>query len=239
MADKAQMASTMNTRQKVTAGVIALVALIIIWQVWGMISGPKKKTTTTRTRTSSTQTAGTTGMSVTTVGPQPTEAAAPPPPLALTPEDQAMAKAQQEAQQRYQVAINELQMLRIAENIAKTNKSIMAAKFDTVNSEKKIVTLLSQPTMTGPAFAPSVTTPMAAAPAPEQPAIPTANYTVVSVSQVRDVWSAVLGNQGVLYNVKVGDVLPVDGSTVISINRNGVVLQKDGQQRKVSLVSII
>ena len=82
----------------------------------------------------------------------------------------------------------------------------------------------------------------AAAATASAPAIPAvvadAPYVVISVSMQFDRWSAVLGNQGKLYNVSVGDNLS-DGSTVVSINKTSVVLSKDDRKRKLSIQTSI
>src|SRR5690606_24594193 len=137
-------------------------------------------------------------------------------------------------------AVNELQMLKIQRDIAETNKAIAGAKLDTVNAQKNIVTLLApeQPSnyaqhLVNPtgAAAPTAGTP--------PPTIIEVPYTVISVTEIQGRWGAVIGAQGKLYNVHVGDVLPADKSKVISINKSGVVLEKDGVKKIVSLVPII
>lgn len=70
----------------------------------------------------------------------------------------------------------------------------------------------------------------------EEPEIP---YTVVSVSKLQDRWSAVIGVQGALFSIHIGDIIPADGSKVTKINSRGIVLEKNGKERKVSLVPII
>ena len=51
-------------------------------------------------------------------------------------------------------------------------------------------------------------------------------------------WTAVLGSQGKLYNVAVGDVL-ADGERVLSISKSGVILEKEGKSKKISIISSI
>jgi hypothetical protein len=62
---------------------------------------------------------------------------------------------------------------------------------------------------------------------------------VISVSQLQNRWGAVLGYQGNLYSVFSGDVLPPDGSKVISISKSGVILEKNGIRTLVSMVPVI
>lgn len=70
----------------------------------------------------------------------------------------------------------------------------------------------------------------------EEPQIP---YTVVSVAKIQDRWSAVIGVQGALFSIHIGDIIPADGSKVMKINSRGIVLERKGKERRVSLVPII
>ena len=142
-----------------------------------------------------------------------------------------LVRLQQETQAKYVAALNELQMLKIAREIAQTNQAIAAARLATVTAEKNTLLLLSPPP---PAYAQGLVTPVSGTPSMSSP-----GYTVVSVSQLQNRWNAVLGYQDKLYSVSIGDVLPSDGSTVVSISRSGVVLEKDGAKRKISMVPII
>ena len=127
------------------------------------------------------------------------------------------------------------------------NQAIAASKLATVTAEKGISDLLTKPTpmqVSAGEYASKLAGPVrqgesllgqqmgTAAPVEVQ-------YTVISVSMQLHKWNAVLGYQGKLYNVSIGDVLPVDGAVVVSISRNGVILNKDGKRRKVSLVAAI
>ena len=117
----------------------------------------------------------------------------------------------------------------------------MTAKLDTVTSEKKVVDLLAPPVpvATAATYAQGLegidghkSTTTTSSPQTE------ANYTVISVSQLQSKWGAVLGYQGSLYNVSLGDVLP-DKSIVLHIDKSGVILEKDSVRKKISLVPII
>jgi type IV pilus biogenesis protein PilP len=79
-------------------------------------------------------------------------------------------------------------------------------------------------------------TPSAPPPVPEEEVVP---YTVISVSKIENKWNAVVGVQGTLYSVHVGDIIPADGSRVKSISSSGIVLEKKDKERKISLVPII
>lgn len=162
---------------------------------------------------------------------------------------EAKLKEQQDQQDKYLATINQLEMLKLQRDIAETNQAISAANLATATADKNIHDLMKPPTAPGPVpagdyakglVAPGtqpIDTSQAPAPIAMEPAM--VNYVVISVSMQFNKWSAVLGNSGKLYNVSVGDVLPLDGSTVISINKSGVVLRTNGMKRKISLVPVI
>lgn len=244
--DRQSGSGTMTMRQKITAGVFVIIVLVIIWQVYGLFKG------STPAPSSPTSTAPRTAMSAASPGmptgqpgmPQP--AAVAKPPTEMTPQQIQMIRMQQEAQNQYLSAVNQLQMLKLEKDIAETNKAIMAAKLETVTAEKGIVDLLQPPTPppTPATYASGLVNPATAG--QEQPGSVSsagvsmeANYTVISVSRLQNRWTAVVGYQGNLYNVQVGDILPPDNSMVISIGKTGVLLEKNGVKKKVSLVPII
>lgn len=235
----------MTTRQKAIAGGIILIILIIAWQIIGLF-----RTKTTPSKTPLTVTKTTTQHS----GPHPQAEQVAQQPSMSAQQQAALLKLQQDTQAKYVEALNELQMLRLTQQIAETNKDIAAARLATVTAEKGVVDLLTKPTPpeeTPASFSSSLVAPGGIHPptvnAPgTMPGTVTVTtqttepaYIVISVSELMHRWSAVLGYQGKLYGVLVGDVLPPDQSTVVSIDRYGVVLEKDGVRRKVSLVPII
>ncbi len=59
----------------------------------------------------------------------------------------------------------------------------------------------------------------------------------MSVSMQLQHWTAVVGYNGKLYTVGVGDVLPPDGSVVSSINKSAVTLKKEGKEERLTIVS--
>lgn len=92
--------------------------------------------------------------------------------------------------------------------------------------------------------APTVTAPPTPPPPPAPVpntvvVIPEVKYVVISVSMQLGKWSAILGYEGKLFSVSVGDVLPPDNSVVASINKNGVVLVNKGKRRKLSMVTSV
>lgn len=227
--------SAKKSRQKIIIVVSIIVGGFFAWQVFGMFSGSAEEEQAKMA------------------------AAAPPPPPMPTPKPTELPKVaapmtqremelmqlQQETEAKYLSAVNELQMLKIQRDIAETNRAIAGAKLETVNAQKAIVTVLTPEVNTD--YAQRLTNPTQGAPInsgggtnTNQPIglVETA-YTVISVSEIQGTWGAVIGASGKLYNVRVGDVLPTDQSKVISINRSGVVLEKDGVKKTISLVPII
>jgi type IV pilus biogenesis protein PilP len=165
----------------------------------------------------------------------------------LSDREQALMALQQETQAKYLAALNELQMLKVQKDIAETNKAIVTAKLDTVTAQKNMVDLLepSKPVATQADYSQNLVNPTGAS-AGVTPggaaasSAPVDTYTVISVSHLQGRWNAVMGYQGKLMNVFVGDVLPADGSQVTNIDKTGVTLKlKDGDTKKISMVSII
>ncbi len=237
--DKMQVLTNMTTRQKITIAAIIVVMIIVLWQVIGLFGGGKTPTITSAANksamTNKNQPMGPPPQPM----PQPAQikpASAQP----MSPREMELMKLQEETQAKYINALNELQMLKVAREIAETNQAIVISRLATVTAEKNIVTMLSGPSpqVASAAYAKGLVNPTAASAAPvvTQPEV---TYTAISVSQLHYRWNAVIGYAGNLYNVSVGDVLPADGSLVISIDKSGVMLEKAGVKRKISLVPII
>ena len=233
-----------NMRQKITVVAFILVLVFLAWQIWGMFASDSASS------------------SAPTYNPQLTPAqrsvpieATIKPKTELTAAEQARQQQQAQAEDRYINLIQELQALKVEKDIAEANKSIMAAKLDTVTAQTKIVTMLGQPATPAAGYAPQLVNPVSSNSEIHPSAPPTStmaqdnnnppvinnnsSYTVISVSKLRSKWQAVLGNQNSLYNVAVGDILPADNSKVVSIDSAGVVLENNGKRRKISLVPII
>ncbi|MHB1948373.1 MAG: hypothetical protein ACYCQI_09695 [Gammaproteobacteria bacterium] len=169
--------------------------------------------------------------------------------------DANIVELQKQTEQKYIDQVNQLQSLKLQKEIAETNQAIASAKLATVTAEKSVSDLLTKqapqpiPYMPASAFnvapgqggvpaaPPTEGGPASNVPPPPLTATAVVPYTVISVSMELGKWSAVLGLQGKLYNVYIGDVLPIDGSVVTSINKNGVILVKDGKRRKISIIS--
>lgn len=172
-------------------------------------------------------------------------------------------EVQKQTEQKYIEQLNQLQTLKIQREIAETNQAIAAARLATVTAEKNVTELLTkpsqpqqpQPIVPAGAYSNVLTNPVlngasvATAQMPPAQMPPTGevipppplevSYTVISVSMELGKWNAVLGYQGKLYSVSVGDKLPADGSSVVAISKNGVTLSKGGKHRKISLISSI
>jgi type IV pilus biogenesis protein PilP len=238
-ADKEHVIANMTTRQKVTALVLVLVLIIVLWEVIGLFRHGSKATPLSMTANKTGMTGNMPGGAPPMRTPQPAEL---PQLKIMSPREAALVKLQQETQARYLFALNELQVLKVARDIAEANQAIMAAKLATVTAEKHIVDLLTPPSapVAPGAYAKGLVNPVTSGNVVTTTFVPPeVSYTVVSVSQLEYRWSAVLGSQGRLYNVSIGDILPPDGSKVISISKSGVELEKDNVKKKVSLVPII
>lgn len=240
--------STMDSRQKVIAVVFVLILLFLAWLVYGMFSsGSSSAPPAIQSATSKPLNASGGGMPTGPALPKaPQPAELPKQPAPLTPRETQLLQMQQETEMKYLTALNELQMLKIERDIAETNKAIAAAKFDTVTAQKNTLNLLKPPAPvpTPASYAQGLVSPTGAAVGPPQgmirpPSEPEANYTVISVSFLRQQWNAVIGYQGNLYSVHIGDILPVDGSRVVRIDKSGLILEKNGIERKISMVPII
>lgn len=241
--DKTQALSTMSTRQKVTAVVFLIIVIVVIWQLISLMGGGS---TPPVVKSSKQPTAQNGNMQA--QGPNPVQQMSIPKPAELpkpnpAPTDPRLAEMQQQMEDKYISAITELQILKINREIAEANQAIMTAKLATVTAQKGIVTLLAPTPITQETYSKTLVNPTGtgtganAAPPPANTAV---KYTVISVTQLQNTWGAVIGANGQLYNVQIGDVLPPDGSTVEAIDNSGVVLtDKTGQKNKLSLVPII
>lgn len=254
--DKSQVSSAMTTRQKITIAAFAIIILVILWQIYSLLRGSSPSPTTMPGAAKGNPSAMNTNMPMKPAAPQPAQLMKPQPAM-MSQEEANMLRMQQQAESQYLSAINQLQMLKIERDIAETNKAIMTAKLDTVTAEKGIVDLLQPPappptqaTYARGLLNPGIpTTPQNIVNQPPPPVsevnvqratvTPEVNYTVISVSRLQSQWAAVLGYQGNLFNVKVGDILPADGSVVVSVGNSGVLLERKGIRRKISLVPII
>ena len=161
---------------------------------------------------------------------------------------------QKEFEDSYIKQVNKLQSLKLQREIEDMNQAIAVARLATVTADKNVGDILTAPAPALPPVVPAgaYRNPLVN-PVPSGSAVAVAShpvnappaalteipYVVISVSMQLGRWNAVVGYQGKLFNVAVGDVLPIDGAVVTSINRNGVTLMKDGKHKKVAISSSI
>lgn len=236
--DRAQLPGGGSSRQKIIAGIVLLVFAFLAWQIYGMFGGGGSSPAPVMAN----------GMNAPTMpSPQPAQlpqvAKAP-----LSDREKALMALQEATQAKYLEALNELQMLKVQKDIAETNKAIVTAKLETVTAQKNMVDLLEPPkpeatqasysqNLVNPTGANAGVTPATTVGAPVQASD---SYAAISVSHLQGRWNAVIGYQGKLMNVFIGDTLPADGSLVTNIDKSGVTLKlKDGNTKKISMVSII
>ncbi len=227
----------MDKQTKIKIGAAVVVLLIVIYMMIGMFSSgteepPKMKPNPDIPKPGELMPAP----------PKPAQQSA----AAAESSDAKLLALQTEAQARYMTALNELQMLKINKDIAEANKAIMKAKEDTVTSQVKIVTLLTPPAPPAPPaqVEQKPVNPGLAdvslrgvPPAPAQPK--NDDMSVVSVTNIRGRWMAVINGGKALYKVTIGDTIPDEESTVVSIDRSGVTVEKDGTKRKIYMNSVI
>ena len=235
-----QKPTGMQNRQKIIVGIIAVAILIVLWQVIGMFSSgkpaaPKPVPVATPSRAAGANMPSSAAQQM----PAPAQPAQPQIVAASVPKDNEILRMQQEVQQKYIDSLNELQMLRIKKEIAEANQAIATAKLAEVTAEKSVSDLLTQPAP------PPITSASVGAPGDQNPSglpiqvtAPT-QYTVISVAMKNERWTAVIASQGKLYSVSIGDILPDDNSVVTQIGRDGVILEKNGDKRKISMISEI
>lgn len=254
---KEGMLAGMTTKQKGTIGAVVVIVFIVIWQVIGLIGDggggnekskppvPVKPVVTQGVKTMAQAGAG--GANASGQATQSVDVR-----QAQVVSDMQFLQLQQKTEQRYIGKINDLEDLKIQKQIAETNQAIATAKLATVTAEKNISDLLTRPAapeIPAGAYANKLATPTVqgesvvsapgASSAPAASVAPQVEYTVISVSMQLGKWSAVIGYQGKLYNVAVGDILSEDNSVVTAINKNGVLLKKDGNIRKINMMLAI
>jgi type IV pilus biogenesis protein PilP len=259
----------MPVKQKVTLAATVAVVLIVIWQVVGLFgSGSSTPTLPPATPIAGAMSANgpaAGNINPTTPGMPAAGAQLPATPAnavqvaqqsapGVTPKDAPITRdqylqEQDRVEKKYLKQLNDLEQLKLERQIEETNQAIATAKLATVTAEKSTADLLTKPGANAPPPDNSVYSSQLANPSrsgqPEAPLpvpvieTPQVAYTVISVSMQVNKWSAVIGAQGKLYNVTVGDVLPLDGSVITSINKNGVTLRNDGKSRKISITTAI
>jgi hypothetical protein len=247
-------------KQKIIIGVLVLVVLVIAWQVLKPsgdtgVGSPTPAVSATGAKPmmgspNAPSSSSNNAMGANSPPPAPTFEAPKQAPVLANAE---ALKLQQETQGKYLAALNELQMLKLQKEIAETKEGITAATLSTATTEKSITDLLtvqqapsagqfgpSQPQLQPAAPIPQPTSAPQIAPAPAplpapKPNSPALPYSLLSVSFEGSKWNAVIGFQEKLYTVGVGDSLPPDDSIVEGINKDGVMLKKDKETRKIMM----
>ncbi len=249
--------STLTTKQKVIGILTLAIFAFIIYEVIGLFSSGSNKPATTITP-APTPSPQAKQMKMPNGGPQAqapavaTQAAytstLPTVNAIAAPKEPLDVKQQQQQQEVYLDSVNQLQLLKVKRDIAETNQAIATARLATETANKNMSDLLTQPTLPqGPPATYSNKLSMqtsgndVSAAEPTQikaPPVVETPFVVISVSMQFNRWSAVLNSQGKMYSVSIGDTL-FDGSTVTSINKNGVVLTRDGKRRRITLQTTI
>lgn len=249
----------MSAKQKLTIFGLIFVVILIIWQVKGLMGGNDIKTITPapqQARQMDAKSSTAAAQKDAEISSHRTAVSADQPALHEAPVrvDPEVLEMQKKTEHSYIEHLNQLQMLKVQRDIAEANQAIASARLATVTAEKNVSDLLTKPS--APVLEPQPALPASAYSAPlanpvqqntvvaeaaDTPASPPAepSYIVISVAMQLGRWSAVLGSEGKLYNVSVGDILPGDGSRVVSINKNVVVLEKEGKRTKISVTSSI
>ena len=227
-----------NSRQKVTLVIFIIIIAIVAWQVYALFKSdtPAAPPPPPKPAVKAGAPQGTPPqMSGNIPPPAQTPPALPKPPV-LSSKELELIRLQKQTEERYIAAVNQLQMLKIEREIAETNRSIATARLEAATSEKAMAGLTQSSgytqNITGPSSQPMVS-------AETLPSITANNYVVISVSYLQGKWSAVLGSQGKLYQIYIGDVLPDTEIKVVDINKSGVTLKIGEEKRKISLVPII
>ncbi|MCE3237301.1 MAG: hypothetical protein K0R24_282 [Gammaproteobacteria bacterium] len=239
----------MTAKQKAMIGVMVVIVLVVIWQVMGLIgtgsTKPVPSATPTVNKNSGASKMGASPPSPSTEGNKTLQQNE----LRQAPvaNDARFLQLQQMSEQKYIGKLNDLEDLKIQREIAETNQAIATAKLATVTAEKNINDLLTKPAkpeVPASAYANKLAHPGTEETAAEGSlassatrAMPEVDYTIISVSMQLHKWNAIIGYQGKLFNVGIGDVLAADGSVVTDINKNSVTLKKDGGIRKINITT--
>lgn len=258
MASENKMGEGMTKKQKATAIGLVVVLIIIIWQVMGLFGGSKPESTSAIVPAAHKGTMSANNPATTqqiaarnnanpvinnpSVRVQQTQLREMPVNM-----DARLVDLQKQTEQKQIDQLNQLQTLKLQREIAETNQAIASARLATVTAEKSVSDLLTRPApqqvpasaYTSTLVNPTQTGVQVASEPQQAPAPVEVQYVVISVSMEMGRWHAVLGYQGKLYNVSIGDILPADNSVVVSIGKNGVILLKDNKRKKISIISSI
>ncbi len=244
----------MDNKAMIKIGAAVAVGAVVIWLGVGMFGGSDQSTqVAAKPQTRPNPEIPKQAQVIPNPATVPTAPAAPASTIAINkaPMTQAeidLMQMQQATQTKYIAALEQLQMLLVQKDIATANKDIansdrdvLKAKRESILAQKSILDML----------APTKTATVDAGPSKNAgnsnnggnlggTALSQNDFTVVSVSNTRGRWYAVLSTtDGKLYSVSVGDSIASDGSIVKAIDRSGVTLDKSGVSRKIAMASII
>jgi hypothetical protein len=239
--DNQSMVKTdVSTKQKVMVAVVIIIFLVVIWQVIAILgigkSSPAAIAPAVKTNTANATKAGAMSSPSNASNGNPTAVVQQSYDMTIRDNGELL-KLAKDNQEKYLRAINDLQILKLQREIAEANQAIASAKLATVTAEKSMSEVLTKSTtvpqlspasyangLIAPGLADINNPPMTG---PVKQANTNSDYQVLSVSMQNRKWTAVVGAQGKLFDVAIGDVLTADGSVVVSINRDAVVLEKE------------
>ncbi len=250
--DKKQNDGAMPAKQKATIAVIAVVFLIIGWQILQLFSGGSSATTQKMVQK---QTVINKELKLASSSASPVARKTNEDEISVhessISNDSKFKEMQRRVEEKYIGRLSELEQLRLQRQIAETNQAISAAKLATVTAEKDISNLLTAPTTQQTKVqqlseysqqiqqAAEVKAKKAIEEEEEKNKIPDAKYSLVSVSKSLNKWQAVLSLGDRLYGVRVGDTLPPDGSKVTGISARNIFLERDGKKRTINIVASV
>lgn len=232
--------ATADIRKKVTMVIVIVVVLVVLWQIYGLIQGDapttpasvKPKTTASENKPSNNggTPAATIAAANNASNMQQQLAAAN---FSVAANAQLL-KQQQQAQSEYLTALNKLEKLKVDREIAQDNQAIATAKLATATAEKQLTDLLVGPVPTASDYANKLENPGSTGQGGMTMQQQGGGYTIVSiVKQQHNGWHAVLTSGSKVYDVGVGDTLPLDGSTVLAIDKSSVTLKNaDGSKKQ-------
>ncbi len=259
---KANLLSDMTPKKKATLGAIIVFSLLIIWQLIGLLGGGGgNEAAVPAVAKSAAPVKMTPGipnsMGASATSPPSVVVASSADVKKLLAADERTQKIQKASEDKYMQSLNDLEGLKIQREIAEMNQAIASAKLATATAERNMMdlSLKSMPVpVSAAAYANGLVAPTAQGEVVATPsgvdstAINTGksssvhatnDYTVISIFMQGDRWTAVLGYQGKLFNVSVGERLPTDGSIVTAINENAVTLQQNGRTKEITMLSSI
>lgn len=230
----AQPGQNLDTRQKVIVVLTVVFFLIAGWQLVAIFKGNGGGHSHTAATPAPAAATSSVAAPAQQRAPQPNTPA--PKQVALpAPSPKTLAELQlsQQNQMEYLQLSSDYQLAKMRQMLADTNASIAKANLSSAKSSLELSKVSQQyKTIHGASSDLSNVTPSQTPSALSHQSTKitiSGKYSVALVAYQRGKWTATLRtDDGTLVSVKTGSQLP-DDSRVVMINRNGVVLQKDGQ----------